>query len=95
VAAGQPIRGSLGFDAAHWTDTTRITLELDGPDTATIATHDYSRTTPQGEPLTATAASTGFHTFRIRSSETPAENLKPSYKLSVTYKAPEMIEPAP
>jgi alpha-amylase len=95
VAAGQPIRGSLGFDTSHWTDTTRITLELDGPGGAAIATHEYSRTTPQGEALTASAASTGFHTFRIRSSGTPAENLKPSYKLSVTYRAPETIEPAP
>jgi alpha-amylase len=95
AASGQPIRARLGFDAGHWTDATRITLALDGPDGATIATREYSRTTPQGEALTATAAGTGFHTFRIRSADTPAENLKPAYKLSVTYRAPETVEPGP
>jgi alpha-amylase len=95
AASGQSIRARLGFDAGHWTDATRITLALDGPDGATVASREYSRTTPQGEALSASAAGTGFHTFRIRSSNTPAENLKPAYKLSVTYRAPETIEPGP
>jgi hypothetical protein len=32
---------------------------------------------------------TGWHTFRIRSVDTPAQNEKPIYFLKVTYTAPQ------
>jgi alpha-amylase len=93
VAQGRPIRGALRFDTAHWTAASTITLELDGPDGSRLATRQYTSTTIQGDALTAQAGATGFHTFRIRSSGTPAENLKPPYKLSVTYRAPQTLAP--
>ncbi len=95
VEAGRPIKGTLNFDQAGWTNMTKITLELDGPDGAKLASRDFDKTTPQGETITATAASTGFHAFRIRSSDTPSSNLRPSYKLSVTYRAPRAIPAGP
>ena len=93
VAAGQPIKGALRFDATKWTGATTITLELDDPNGAKLASRDFAQNTPQGESISATAGPTGFYTFRIRSANTPTENAKPSYKLSVTYRAPQVLEP--
>ena len=93
VAAGQPIKGALRFDTTMWTDATTITLELDDPSGAKLASHDFAKGTPQGESISATAGPTGFYTFRIRSTNTPTENAKPSYKLSVTYRAPQVLDP--
>ena len=94
VAAGLPIKGALSFDATKWTGATTITLELDDPNGAKLASRDFVQNTPQGESISATAGPTGFYTFRIRSANTPTENAKPSYKLSVTYRAPQVLEPA-
>ena len=93
VAAGRPIKGALRFDTTKWTNATTITLELDDPSGAKLASHDFAQDTPQGESISATAGPTGFYAFKIRSSNTPAENLKPSYKLSVTYRAPQVLDP--
>jgi hypothetical protein len=41
------------------------------------------------EPLDATASTTGWYTFRIRSVNPPAANPQPSYTLTVTYQAPQ------
>ena len=93
VAAGLPIKGALRFDTTKWTNATTITLELDDPSGAKLASHDFTQDTPQGESISATAGPTGFYTFRIRSANTPTENAKPSYKLSVTYRAPQVLDP--
>ena len=93
AAAGKPIKGSLRFDTAAWTGTTSITLELDSPSGATLASKDFVTSTTQGDALEATAGTTGFHTFRIRSSNTPAANRTPSYTLSVTYTATRELRP--
>ena len=94
VAAGRPIKGALDyFDTTKWTDATSIQLELDDPSGAKLAAGDFVRNTPQGQSISATAGPTGFYTFRIRSANTPSENAKPSYKLSVTYRAPQVLDP--
>jgi alpha-amylase len=86
---GTPIRAALHFDTTAWTDQTQILLELDDPAGNRIGQKTYSRTMPQETALEADAPSPGWHTFRIRSSNTPAENSKPSYRLRVTYTAPQ------
>ena len=89
VASGAAIRGALNFDTGSWTDATSIVLELDAADGTVVASKSYSLQTPQGDALEASAAQTGWFTFRIRSAGTPGTNLKPSYRLSVTYQAPQ------
>jgi alpha-amylase len=93
VAAGRPIKGALHFDTTGWTNQTSITLELDGPDGTKIASRDFDKGTTPGTAISANAGQTGFHTFKIRSADTPAANLKPSYKLSATYRAPQELKP--
>ena len=92
VDTGKPIKGALHFDTTKWTDQTTTTLELDDPDGTKLASREYKKDNPQGTTLTSHAGATGFYTFRIRSANTPPENVKPSYKLSVTYRAPRVLE---
>jgi alpha-amylase len=94
AASGTPIRAALRFDATGWTDATKITLELDGPDGATLASRDFVQA-DQNAMLVHNAGSTGHHAFKIRATATPAQNAKPSYKLSVTYRAPRAFNASP
>ncbi len=91
VNAARPIKGALRFDARNWSDGTSITLELDDPSGGKLASRVFDKGTAQGEAVTANAGVVGFYTFRIRAAGTPAENRKPSYKLSVTYRAPQEL----
>jgi alpha-amylase len=92
VDAGRPIKGALRFGTKGWSDTTSITLEVDDPSGAKLASHVYKRATPQGEAVTANAGAVGFCTFKIRSADTPASNTRPPYTLSVTYRAPRELK---
>ena len=48
AAAGKPIKGSLRFDVTDWTGMTSITLELDSPTGAVLASKDFVQTTSAG-----------------------------------------------
>ena len=87
--AHQDIQGELFFDTAHWTNNTNIHLQLEDPSGGVAAQRVYNSSTAQGTSLSFRAAQKGFHTFRIRSGNTPAQNKAPSYKLRVKYQAPQ------
>ncbi len=87
VAQGKPIRASLQYDTSSWTDVTSMVLELTDPTGARIGSRTYTLNA-QGEAMDATAATTGWYTFRVRLVNPPAANPKSSYKLTVTYQAP-------
>jgi alpha-amylase len=89
VAQGKTIRTSLHYDTTAWSEQTTILLELTDPNGARIGSQTFSRSTGQPGSLQATAPATGWHTFRIRSANTPATNLKPTYRLTVSYHAPQ------
>ena len=88
VAAGKPIKGALFYDTTGFTSGTFVYLELDGPNSSILATRTYSKNTAQGTAVVATAATTGWYTFRVRSYNTPKTNAKPIYWLRATYTAP-------
>jgi alpha-amylase len=90
---GKPIRASLCYDTSSWADATSLVLELTNPIGTAIGRRTYTLQ-EQGEVLDATAATTGWYTFRIRASDPPAANPKPSYKLTVTYEAPRELSQA-
>ncbi|MCA1685687.1 MAG: hypothetical protein LC745_06805 [Planctomycetia bacterium] len=92
AAAGKPIKGALKFDKTNWAADTSIDLELTDPAGVKLASKTYVKGTPQGTALSADAGPTGFHTFKIRSSNTPSGNPMPSYTLSVTYQAPRELK---
>ena len=88
VAQGKPIRAALRYDASSWTDESSTVLELTDPTEALIGNQTYTLQA-QGEVMEATAATTGWYTFRIRLVNPPAANPKLSYKLTVTYQSPQ------
>jgi alpha-amylase len=89
VGQGKPIRASLQYDTSTWTDATSIVVELTDPGGIQIGSRTYTLTTARGEALEVLGATTGWYTFHIRSVDPPPTNLKPGYKLTVTYQAPQ------
>lgn len=92
VAHGKPIRASLHYDPSSWTDTTSLVLELTDPTGTRTETRTYSLKA-QGEALDATAATTGWYTLRIRAVNPPTACPQLSYQLTVTYEAPQQMDP--
>ena len=95
VQAGTPISGSLNFDATNWNAYTAIYVELDSPTNAILVTRTFFRATPQGSALSATAAVSGWHTFKIRAYYPTAKNPKPNFWLRATYTAPQAAATTP
>jgi alpha-amylase len=91
AGAHTDIRASFFFDASHWAPGTAIQLELDDPDGTRVAGHQFDRGSAQGAALQAQAVKPGFHSFFVQAANTPAQNKTPSYKLTVTYTAPQTL----
>jgi len=87
--SGKPITTELYYDTADWTSSTRIYVELVGPDGTRKAYKDYYASTGQGASFSHTPSSTGWYTYNIRSYNTPPGNDKPKYWLKTTYTAPQ------
>lgn len=89
VQAGKTVTGALYYDTTSWTGSTYVYLSLYNQSNQTLTSKSYYSTTPQGSTISATASTTGWYTFKIRSFNTPAGNLKPNYWLRATYTAPQ------
>ena len=87
--AGTEIRASLAPDTAHFSAATRLTLKLSAPDGQSLATKVYSANAAHEGELVAHAVSTGFHQLELEAAQTPAQNSKPSYEVTVKYGAPQ------
>ena len=88
AAGGASISGALYYDTSSWTSSTNIYLELDNSSGSAIASRYYYSGTAQGTATAATAASTGWYTWKITSHSTPSGNARPNYWLRSTYTAP-------
>ncbi len=88
VAQGKPIRAMLRYETCSWTDATSMVLELADPTGTRIGSRTFTMKA-HGEAMEASAATTGWYTFQIRSVNPPAANPQLSYKLTVTYQAPQ------
>ena len=90
--SGNTIRADLFYDAKGWTPATKIELDLDDPTNTKVSV--LVRTAADGEfgTMSFVPQQTGWHTFRIRSVDTPAQNEKPIYFLKVTYTAPQKLQ---
>ena len=85
------IEARLFFDSSHWTQDTTIKLDLEGPDQDHLASKKYDRGTGQGASIQFETAKKGFHTFFVEAANTPDENKQPSFRLRVTYTAPQAL----
>lgn len=87
-ASGTPIRAVLTPDHTNWTAATGLTLELRGPDGNAMGNRTYTRATPTGAAIDATAGVTGFHAFVVTGSNLPHPAATSPYALRVSYTAP-------
>ncbi len=85
--ASRPITASLSADCTDWTHSTAIQLELLSPLGDLLKTFKFSLGSSSNDALEATSAVAGFHTLQLTTSNAPATNLNPTFKLSVTYQA--------
>lgn len=93
-AANSPVRAVLKPVTTGWTDATSISLELLAPDGSVLAEQAVTLQTSPATALEATVRAEGFHAFRLTSSNTPAANPNPAFRLSATYTAPVVFTPA-
>jgi hypothetical protein len=93
-ASNSPIRATLRPVTTGWTDATSILLELLDPAGRVLAHQTVTLQTSAGSQLQTTAVAEGFHAFRLTASNTPDSNQNPEYTLSVTYTAPQVLDPA-
>ena len=90
--SGNTIRADLFDDRKGWTPATKIELDLDDPTTTNVSVLTRTAADAGFGTMSFVPLRTGWHTFRIRSVDTPAENQKPIYFLKVTYTAPQELQ---
>lgn len=94
-AANSQVSASLTVDRTGWDGASKIDVTLVGPDN-TQKSLTITSASAADAALQADTKQEGFHTLQLSGSELPAANLNPSYKLSVTYSAPQVfVAPAP
>jgi alpha-amylase len=87
--SGNTIRADLFYDGKDWTPATKIELDLDDPTDTKVSVLARTAADHEFGTMSFVPQQTGWHTFRIRSVDTPAQNEKPIYFLKVTYTAPQ------
>jgi alpha-amylase len=89
VESNSDVEARLFFDGSHWAQTTSIQLNVVGPDAKPAAGKKYGQNA-QGAALQFRPTLKGFYTFVVQAANTPAQNAAPTYKLRLTYTAPQM-----
>ncbi len=87
--ANTSIEARFFFDTAHWSAATSIQLELEDPAGSVVTAKKFDQSAAQGAGFRFQAVARGFHSFFVEASSTPPDNKMPSYRLSVTYTAPQ------
>ena len=88
--ANSRMQARLSFDRSNWGPATNISLGIQTPDGKTLQSRVFGKA-DSGATVEATTAAKGFYEFVLQSSNTPAQNLNPAFKLAVTYLAPRTL----
>jgi alpha-amylase len=91
VKAASRVEARLFFNPAHWTNSTRIDVDAVGPEGQQLSSRKYDRGTADGASMQFAATATGFHSFFVQAVATPPEDKSPSFRLRVTYTAPQTL----
>jgi alpha-amylase len=81
----------LSFDAAQWTQETFLQLEIDTPQGGSLLSKKFVQTDSNGASVGAKTPSKGFYPIFVTSMNTPAGNKAPTYKIAVSYTAPQIL----
>jgi alpha-amylase len=85
------LRVGFSFDGGQWTPDTSIQLEIDTPQGSKLLSKSFRQADSHGSFTDVKAASKGFYTIFVKSTNTPAGNKSPAYKLTVSYTAPQVL----
>jgi len=85
------LRVGFSFDASRWTADTSIQLEIDTPEGSKLVSKSFGQADSHGSSTDVKTASKGFYTIFVKSTNTPAGNKAPTYKLAVRYTAPQVL----
>jgi hypothetical protein len=85
--ANRAIVVRLVAETTDWTEVTRIRLDLISPDGAPHAALDFTESSNPDAVLQTISGMAGFYTLQLTTNDTPATNLNPTFKLSVSYQS--------
>jgi hypothetical protein len=91
AAANVPLSAHVSFDATAWTPATAIQLEIESPQGGQLLSKTFGRADSNGASVSIQTQSKGFHSIFVTSSNTPAGNKAPQYKVAVSYTAPQTL----
>jgi alpha-amylase len=93
AGADSDIAAALTFDTAGWAPSTAIVLSLEKPTTGPLASKVYG-VQSNGETMTATTATEGWHAFRVQAQNPVPQDARLPFKLTITYRPPTTISPS-
>jgi alpha-amylase len=89
--AGTQLHARFSFDATGWTPVTAIQLEIESPQGDKLVSQKFGRAGSAGSSVDAKTHTKGFHSIFVVSTDTPAGNKAPKYKVAVSYTAPQTL----
>jgi alpha-amylase len=87
IAADTTLTVRFSFDATQWTPATSIDLEIETPQGRNLLSHKFSRQS-NGSSINVKTLDKGFHSLFLTSTNTPAGNKAPGFKVVISYTAP-------
>jgi alpha-amylase len=85
------LQAHLSFDANNWTPVTAIQLDVESPNGDKLGSKKFGRASSTDSSLDIKTHSKGFHSIFVVSTDTPAGNKAPKYKVAVSYTAPQTL----
>lgn len=89
ATARTPIRTRFFWEGRDLGPTTSLVVTLHDATGRLIAGRAFGVGSAQGEEWIARPLTTGWYTYRIRTTNTPPTNVRPAYWLRTTYKSPQ------
>jgi alpha-amylase len=91
AAANTRLQARLSFDATQWTPATAIQLDIESPQGGKLLSQKFGQAESNGPSVEVQAPSKGFYSIFVVSTNTPARNKAPLYKVTVGYTAPQVL----
>jgi alpha-amylase len=91
VASDTQLNVRISFDASQWTALTSILLEISTPQGGNLITKKLVLADANGSSIQVRTPSKGFYTVFVTSTNTPAGNKAPTFKVAASYTAPQVL----
>jgi alpha-amylase len=89
--ASTDLRARFSFDAANWSRTTTIQLDIETPQGGKLLSRKFGAADANGVSLQAKAPAKGFYSIFVESAALPAGNKPTHYNIAVDFTAPQTL----